>query len=417
MISKPLSAMNEYNWHIEHNCPQCAAPVEMDEADHLLFCSYCRTKLYLISGEHFRYHLPPPKPRPPELFFIPYWRLKGLSFFIGPNGITSRYMDTNRLAVDMTNLPASLGIRPQTLKLKFVTTRLEGQFLARQHEIKPTILPEETTQSAAKTVFIGEMTSLIYAPFYIEDNCLHDALLKRSISVMDEAGSNSLYSHPLATDWQIQFIPTLCPKCGWDMECERHALVMICRNCASLWHCPQAVFQNVPFCIVPFTSRLEEKIHYLPFWRMKPRFHELKLASYADLIRMGNLPKIVTPDLEEAPIYFWSPAFKINPAQFLRWAKQMTIAQPKDHSGKALTDQPLHPVTLSLSEAAESILVTLADLVVDKRIFFEQLSRLCVTLENFQLVYHPFLVRNNELTHAEMPLRLDKNALALGSQL
>ena len=60
-LKHPLSAINvvkEFNWQIEHNCPQCGAPVILDETDRLLTCPYCRTRLYLATTGYFQYHLP-----------------------------------------------------------------------------------------------------------------------------------------------------------------------------------------------------------------------------------------------------------------------------------------------------------------------------------------------------------------------
>ena len=62
------------------------------------------------------------------------------------------------------------------------------------------------------------------------------------------------------------------------------------------------------------TAFSKEAILYLPFWRMKPRVEGIHLVSYADLIRLANLPKVINRAFESAPLYFWSPAFKVSPA-------------------------------------------------------------------------------------------------------
>ena len=51
--------MNGTKWQIEQGCPQCGAPVTLDETDRLLACPFCRTRLYLVPEGHFRYHIPP----------------------------------------------------------------------------------------------------------------------------------------------------------------------------------------------------------------------------------------------------------------------------------------------------------------------------------------------------------------------
>jgi hypothetical protein len=157
--------------------------------------------------------------------------------------------------------------------------------------------------------------------------------------------------------------------------------------------------------------------HYLPFWRMKARIEGIKLDTYADLIRIGNLPKAITPAFEETPLYFWSPAFKINPAMFLRWARQMTISQPAEKTGDSLPNASLYSVTLPLSEVAESIMITIADIVTDKRRVYPLLPQIRISLDECLLVYHPFVENRNELVHANMRFSFDKKSLAFGTGL
>ncbi len=79
---------------------------------------------------------------------------------------------------------------------------------------------------------------------------------------------------------------------------------------------------------------------------MKPRVEGMEVATYADLIRIANLPKAITPAFTAAPLRFWSPAFKVNPALYFRWTRQMTIFQPAGDEGDRLPDRaalPGHP--------------------------------------------------------------------------
>lgn len=66
----------------------------------------------------------------------------------------------------------------------------------------------------------------------------------------------------------------------------------------------------------------------IPFWRIKAEIAPIAMASYADLVRMGNLPKAVRKEWETKDLYFWTPAFKIRPKIFLRLNTQLAIAQP-----------------------------------------------------------------------------------------
>lgn len=75
-------ALNSANWKIDHQCPQCGAPVLLDEADRLLACPFCRTSLYLVTPDHFRYHIPALERRDKDMFYLPYWRLRGSTFSV-----------------------------------------------------------------------------------------------------------------------------------------------------------------------------------------------------------------------------------------------------------------------------------------------------------------------------------------------
>ncbi|MBU2027096.1 MAG: hypothetical protein KJ814_05690, partial [Proteobacteria bacterium] len=153
---------------------------------------------------------------------------------------------------------------------------------------------------------------------------------------------------------------------------------------------------------------------HLPFWRMKPRIEGIELASYADLIRVANLPKAITPAFAAAPLYFWSPAFKVNPALYLRWARQMTVFGPVGEADDRLPETSLYPVTLPLREASEGIVITLAQVITDKLKLYPQLAGLRITLEESRLEYHPFLQSRNELLHPFLRVSLDRTALTYG---
>ena len=122
--------MPDSHWRIEQGCPQCGAPVTLDETDRLLACPFCRTRLYLVTEDHFHYYIPPAAKADGELFYIPYWRLRGSLFSVNASEVTHRFIDTNTLAVNFPGLPYSLGLRPQALKLRFVAPATQGRFIA-----------------------------------------------------------------------------------------------------------------------------------------------------------------------------------------------------------------------------------------------------------------------------------------------
>jgi hypothetical protein len=407
------------SWHIEQGCPQCGAPVTLDETDRLLACPFCRTRLYLAAEGPFCYYIPPPAAiAEGELLYVPYWRLRGSSFSVTASEVAHRFVDTNALAVDLPEFPASLGLRPQVLKLRYVSPATEGRFIAPALSADRAIPDLNGAQhNAFYREFIGETVSLIHAPLIVRGETLTDAILEKPVAAFTTNAREHLLNAPAAVRTQVRFVPTLCPRCGWDMEGERDSLVLICRNCDSAWACPADTFAPMEFAVMPPPSGTKQIAAYLPFWRMKPRVEGMEVATYADLIRIANLPKAITPAFTAAPLRFWSPAFKVNPALYLRWTRQMTIFQPAGDGGDRLPTAPLYPVTLPLREAAEGIVIALASMITDKRRLYPRLSTVKASLEESRLEYHPFLLNGNELIHASLRVSLDHTALTYGIRM
>jgi hypothetical protein len=137
-----------------------------------------------------RYYLSPSDAPLKDITFVPYWRFKGTVFSCKGYKIDHRIIDTSFIASPLQLLPRSLGLRPQALKLKFVSPEMEGQFIKRQIPFKSVISFVEkqmhaTTKSANKNTiyhqaFIGETLSIIYTPILIRDK-VYDAILNRPI--------------------------------------------------------------------------------------------------------------------------------------------------------------------------------------------------------------------------------------------
>lgn len=408
---------NQTNWQIEQSCPQCGAPVTLDESDRLLACPFCRTRLYLSAKDHFRYYIPPAAGADGELIYIPYWRLRGSAFSANGLEVIHRFTDTSALAVRFRGLPCSLGLRPQALKLRFASPEVAGRFIAPDLPRDAAVCgPESDPPGMLTRILIGETVSLIHAPLILRNEMLIDAILARPVCSCSVDERERLLSAPPAVPGKIRFVPTLCPRCGWDMEGERDSLVLVCRNCDSAWACPGETFTSVEFAVMTPPPGTGEIALYLPFWRMKPRITGMELASYADLIRLANLPKAVTPAFQAAALYCWSPAFKVNPALYLRWARQMTLFQPRGDETDRLPATALHPATLPLQEAAEGIIITLAEMLANKRNLY-RLSDIRIAVDEYRLEYHPFILNRNELLHASLRVALDRTALAYGIRM
>ncbi len=300
------------------------------------------------------------------------------------------------------------------MTLQFASPDMKGRFLdisLPSRDVIPTIEASGPGEHIFYRAFIGEMISLVYAPAYCENGTLYDALLERPLAAWpDEPAADAK-----PPDWQIRFIPTLCPRCGWDLQGEGDVLVLTCKNCDSAWHCSGETLTEVPFTVL--TAAADKTVLYLPFWRMKPSAEGIALNSYADLIRLANLPKAMNSDFASTPVYFWSPAFKVYPALFLRWSRQMTVYQPQGRTRESFAGASCYPVTLASREAEESMKITLAELIVEKRRIYPLLKDIRLAAEETLLVYHPFLIGSRELIHETMQLTLDRTALEYGAYL
>ncbi len=382
-------------------------------------CEFCRVKSYLLQHNFFRYMLPEAAPKNKKLLYFPYWRFKGMLFSCVENEIKHRFLDASHQAVDSRYFPVSVGLRSQALKLKFVAPETPGRFL------KPTQPFEEVMQiftrrfstSLAGRVFhqthIGETLSMIYSPFYVKDK-VYDAVLNQAISpaLPDDFDAESL---PGSTpNWKTRFIPAMCPTCGWDLDGDREALVLNCSNCNSAWRPAKNKFKPLNFAHIPADG---DDIIYLPFWRIKAETAGVALQSYADLVKIANLPKAVQSNHSEIEFYFWALAFKVRPGVFIRLTRNITLSQPQQKLVGEFPDARLYPVTLPIEEALESLKINLAGFVKPQRNFLPQIEEITITPKRFLLVYVPFQVKHHEYIHPEFHLTINKSHLKLAGNL
>ena len=396
----------------------------MEETDRIFSCSFCRVRLYLHQESPFRYYLPPRRKPLDDILFAPYWRFKGMAFTLETEGVTERLVDSNLLALRSQPFPVSLGVRPQVLRLKHVTPDLGGKFLLTGfpflgYPLHPEVVPgalnrPPIVRSFAAKAFIGEMVSLIYAPFHVNHGVLFDAVLERPVTQFPECPAEALPVERAAPG-SIHFMPMLCPTCGWDLDGERNALVLLCRNCNSAWQASSGgSLEKIAFA---FTMSSEEDSLYLPFWQIRATIPGVGLRSFADLVRFANLPKAIQSQWMERPLTFWIPAFKIQPRLFLRLARTFTLSQPAQDSQEAIPRSPLHHVTLPLAEAIESIRVLMAVVAAKREGLLAKFSEILINIEEPSLVYFPFTLRGTELIQPTMQTSISANALNWGKLL
>jgi len=426
-LSTVISAVKKYRpitWEIEHQCPQCGAPITLGETDRLFSCSYCRIRLYLIPKDYFRYYLPPSDLFSKDFIFIPYWRLRGMAFFCKADELGHRVIDVSSLALRRTLLPPSLGLRPQVLKLRFISPQMAAKFF-NPHVPLETVIQNIGMQlhllnGSVPTVpisykaFIGETISLIYSPIFIDKDMAHDAILGKPLGPTPKDFTDGLLSFDQQKDWQIKFVSTLCPNCGWDLLGERDSVALFCKNCNSVWEASQIGLEELNFGMIPSK---EDNVLYLPFWRMNAHIEGLKIRSYADLIKVANVPKVMKEEEEGFDLYFWSPAFKVPPELFLKLTQVMTISQQQEEFERSIPWSSLYPVTLPVSEASESIKITIANFAIDKKTIFPKLNEVNIHLNESLLVYLPFIPSGIDFIEPNTQLCIHKNYLKLGRNL
>ena len=433
---------------IDHQCPQCGGSVILEETDRVLQCTFCKTRLSIQSKDYFRYLFPFPNTIEEEIIFVPYWRFRGMHFACRTAGVKTTVIDKNFLAIDNKTLPATLGIRPQSMNLKFAqktehTRFIEPRLLFEKSSVEKINLlsyetvtthdtrfisiddgnnmievPETRTEMKEDKLyhesFVADKASIIYTPLFIRNNIIYDAILTKPIS--NNVDIEGLSGDASSNDWIIQFLPTLCPNCGWDLVAERDSCVLLCNHCNRAWEVSQDTFQSVKYAIA-LSDNPQQKVTYLPFWKIKVIMHGIDLQSHEDLLKLANLPRVAKEEQKTSDLYLWIPAFKIAPPVFLRIARQATIANPQKELQDEFHDISCCPVNVTLSEAIDSLKVVLADIAMNKKDIMPRLEEITLTPVESLLVFHPFIDSNYELSEPEIKCGLLKNALRWGKNL
>ena len=372
-----------------------------------------------MADDFFRYVLPHATQAHHDLIYFPYWRFKGMLFFCGPTGITNRFVDVSHQAIETARFPLSVGVRSQAMKLRFLSADMEGRFL------KPR-LPFEKIAANFESRFgkalpkpilhqahIGEALSLIYSPFYIKDK-LYDAIIDKPASAQAWEDFNIDDLDGGSPKWHIRFVSTLCPNCGWDLEGQRDSLVILCKNCNSAWYPVGRRLKQLKFARI---QEAGENTLYLPFWRIRAEISGIDLRSYADLVRVANLPKAVQKGWEEIPFRFWIPAFKIRPQLFLRLASHITASQPREELIPELPATRIHPSTLPVKEAIESLEIALADFMKPRQKMMERFDNIHIDAQSFTLIFVPFNEEHHEFIQHDYQVAINKNVLAHSKNL
>jgi hypothetical protein len=316
-------------------------------------------------------------------------------------------------------LPATLGIKPQALKLRFASGEIQGTFVKPQMSLQEAVMLIQNqfrvlegsllNQPSLHREFIGELGSLIFFPVFIRNRAIVDGILGKVIGpeidlVLDEASSG------IPEHWQIKPISTLCPNCGNTLRGGRESILLFCTSCHVAWNPSSG--RLVPSKFEVFQEKRDSSV-YLPFWRMRVAVKGITLKSYADLARLANLPKMIHPEWEGQEVYFWIPAFRVYFSVFLRLSKQMTLFQPAEKTEAVLPNAPLHPVTFPEESAAATLKIHLAYLLTKKKDVFPKLHEITIGPVESTLVFIPFTSIGSELIHPQFRIGLHRQTLSL----
>ena len=435
---------------IEQECPQCGAPITIAESDRLLSCPYCGVKSFMQSAGAFRYVLPPSSriDASVPLLYAPYLRFKGNVFLVNEAGITYKVMDTTRLGYDLTGLPPSLGVRPQAMHLNRLLPETSGRYLRLTTKARVILekavrlLPGRAGRRGAESVkgekdmvyigsrmetishadrdhflhraFIGETVSFVYLPLELTDCDILDGITGTRLLPLEKAAGVPLRGAPFNPRWQVGFMPTLCPRCGWSLDGEGDCLVMTCSNCDTAWALGQRDLKQIGWQMVAGDRGTSL---YLGFWKISAHIPALDIYSFADFIQRTNQPMVAKPEWHERVMSYWIPAFKLRPKIFLRTGRQATLGQWRLEPEEGHVVPNLYPVTLPASEAKQSVKVILAASTASRKKIFPFLPEVQLQDVTATLVFLPFVDKGHDWYQPHTGVAISKNVLRFGRSL
>ena len=405
------------SFRIAHECPQCAAPIALEEVDRVLRCPYCGVKHFMISDGPLRLMLPHGPHA--EMVYIPYIRFKGCLYTCTDSAIVSRVVDMTLRGMNMPGFPLSLGVRPQAMTLSIARVDEPGTFLASSLSMDEVFGQAGRHTKAAGAIehyraSIGETVSIVYQPAYVGHGRLYDAVLDRPVApwtgpfppVDVESGTGS--------PWNLTFFPMLCPRCGWDLDGERDSVVITCPNCTTMWEGGENQLKPVEFGTAESRTPC---VIYLPFWRIMVSGQGGMVPSFAEFLRVTRQPVLIRKEWEQESMAFWVPAFKIRPRLFLRVGSQLTVTHPSLRLKKVIPPSNLFPVTLPRTEACQSLTLIVAASAMAKSLLFPTLREIEFHADSSALVYLPFRQSSHDLIEDHTGLTLPRKAVEWGRAL
>ncbi len=408
------------NFQIDIQCPQCGAPVVLEETENIIECPFCRVRSILSTQPFPCYYLQPRQEKFSDVpvMYIPYWRFKGLEFTLSSDQVCYRIIDSSWVAIDRQNkegIPSSLGLRSQTQKLKFIQPETKGSFFPPSISKKQILEHINKESSGGKGIkqahiHVGEIVSLIYLPFYKTSHELFDGLTGKKVDALPGQFS----SQSELPQYNFSFMPGLCPNCGWELAGETDSLVLVCKGCFRAYLIRNKALKQIE---VQFASLKSNADMLIPFWKLSIDFSKIQCSKYSDIMRLANLPKAVLEEHKTKDFYFFIPAFKVNPKLFLRLGKQASLMQPNSSFLDKLPQNEFYPADLPLQEGLEAVMPVLMHLCKKKKELMSLLLLEKIKLKSYMLVYLAFKEVGLEYVQEEFGFSIPKNSLKFGRKL
>lgn len=335
-----------------------------------------------IASEHLRgMGRASAEPKETFLFYAPFWRLQGQGyrwvFGAKPMKVETeeggappmekmkvlftRILDHTIPGYSDLDLGLStLGIRSQAIQLQPFDQEHEKQKQSFLPLEVPLAKAREAAEGAANIFFeaedlfaevilqslVGRIFSVVYFPIWYVD-CQHSR--GREITLIEGLGKKVLCTMPsgaailsrLKEDGKkdpmdfskLQFLPLLCPNCGWAFSFQPFNTLHFCITCRRLWKVQEGKLVEADYQVVssPEGGAMKQ-VAWVPFWRCRGALESagIRLTTMADFHRLAPPPRVVDQQMESRrPIYFYIPAVKFrNPQVLHTMGSRLTFLQP-----------------------------------------------------------------------------------------
>jgi hypothetical protein len=95
----------------------------------------------------------------------------------------------------------------------------------------------------------------------------------------------------------------------------------------------------------------------------------------------------------------------------------MTLTHPREELIPELPGNRIHPSTLPVKEAIESLAITLADFMKPRKKLMERFHQIDIDAKSFTLVFIPFNEEHHEFIQHDYKIALNKNVMAHSKNL